>query len=731
MSGKLQSASSLRVVDLGVGMAAALAADHFSKLGATVLRVEPTVGDPFYDVYPAYATWRAGSRKLPKELLDRELERADVCIVGGEAYPGMEWSFDAKVLLAANPRLVVLELRGYIDEDRPAVDLLVQARTGLCRTQYPGRPFSFAFPAPTYGAALHGLIAAWGALLARERSGHGQVASSSLQQGAAMWCVFDWLTVERPDVQSRAKIPLGVRQLIFRCLDGEYIAFALASDGALGKLYRALGIEAAVDPNDRGMPSPQAEPKFFYADTDLLEKHAARHQRADLLDALWKLGVAAEAVLPPGGVWNDAQVVLNGTIARNAQGAQHVGDVIELRAISAPKQSTHEAARVTAEDAPPLAGVRVVDLGAFAAGPYASKNLADLGADVIKVEPPRSDPTRYNYAAFASVNLAKRNLCVDAKTSDGAGILRRLCATADIVHHNFRPGVAQRLGMDPDSLRQLRSDVVTLETSAYGQDGPKASNSGFDHVMQAVCGHAVRAAGLGNQPDLYRFTIVDYGTGALGTLAMLIGLFERQRTGASVDARTSLLNGGLFLLSELIRLPDGKFSDVPPMNDARTGAHPAERFYQTADSWIAIAARTNEMAQALARTLGLSLGPRAAWGGAQALQIADRVRRRNIRELLAVLAEANVWAEECVEDGWQNAQKSPAARRAGLVQTMTESHYGEVTCVGTMFSLSRSGIGGTNPTPAPRLGQHTREILAELQYSAAQIDDFYRRGIVA
>lgn len=731
---KLQSVVSLRVIDLGVGMVAALAADHFSKLGATVLRVEPPAGDPFYDIYPAYATWRAGSVKLPRGSLDRELQRADVCIVGGEDFPGLQWSFDADAIAASSPRLVVLNLGGYIHGDasrRPAVDLLVQASSGLCRTQYPNRPFSFAFPAPTYGAALHGLVAAWAALLERERSGHGQVASSSLQQGAAMWCVFDWLSVDRPDHRSRAKIPLGVRQLTFRCADGEYIAFAMASDGALAKVYRALGIDKVVDPNDRGMPSPRADPKFFYADTDLLAQHAACHRRADLLGALWKLGVAAEAILPPGGVWQDPQVEHNGTIVRNAQGCHHVGDVIDLRVIGAANDSRPARVRVAADDLPPLAGVRVVDLGAFAAGPYASKNLADLGADVIKVEPPRGDPTRYNYAAWSSVNQGKRNLCVDAKTPDGAEILRRLCATADIVHHNFRPGVAQRLGIDPGSLRKLRPDVVTLETSAYGLSGPKASNSGFDHVLQAVCGHAVRAAGQGNPPDLYRFTIVDYGTGALGTLALLIGLFERQRCGGSVEAQTSLLNGGLFLMSELIRSPQGAFTGAPLMNNAQTGPHPAERFYQTADGWIAVAARTNEMAQAMARLLGLSPGPRNAWGAEESAQIAAQVRTRNTQELLAALAEAKVWAEVCVEDGWREVREDSLARRAGLVQAMQESHYGEVTCVGTLFTLARSGAGSANPMPAPTLGQHTRQILAELKFSAADIDDLYRRGIVA
>lgn len=727
--GNLPGVKELVVVDLGAGMAAALVSAHFKQLGASVFRLEPSTPDPFDEIYAAYATWRSGCTTLRKDQLEEQLRRADVCIVGGEDFPGFEHRFDATALAALNERLVVLELSGYLpgNDAGPAVDLLVQARSGLSYTEYSDRPRCFAFPAPTYGAALIGMIGTWTALVARESTGRGQIVRASMQQGAALWCAGDWFSVERPDTTAKTRIPLGVRQLAFRCADGEYLQFVLSSPGALGKVHKALGIEQNVDPADRGLPKAGTDAQTFYGDIPLFERYTAKFRRDELLQRLWDQGLAAEAVLPPGAAWSDEQVERNEILCKQADGRTVVGCPLRFDTFDVAVAATKPADAKRARDAAPLANLRVLDFGAFVAGPFASRLLADLGADVIKIEPPTADPTRYNYGVWAASNQGKRGLCLNLKSEQGAEILRRLCSTADIVQHNFRPGVAERVGIDPASLRKIRADIVTLSTSAYGASGPKSLNSGFDMVLQAFCGHAMAGSGIGNLPQSYRAFIVDTATGALGACAMLIAAFERSRTARPVDAQTNLLNVGLYLMSELVQSKEGVFSGVEPMNREQTGRHPAERFYQLRDGWIAIAARSSAMAANLARALDLELPPRKQWGEGEARLIAARLRSRARAEVLQELVRAGVWVEPCIEDGWAVLRADAAARSSQFVIEMADSSRGRVLAVAPMLQ-ARSGSGA--PAAAPALGEHTRDILRELAFSADEIDELYRKEVV-
>jgi crotonobetainyl-CoA:carnitine CoA-transferase CaiB-like acyl-CoA transferase len=183
----------LQIVDLGLGMAPALVAKFLREVGASITRVEPPAGDPFYDVYPAYAVWRRGiehdkGASSSPDKLDALLARADVCIVGGEDYPGVDARRSAAELQARHPRLVVLNIEGYPagteHAGQPATDVLVQARSGLAYEHYSRRPLLMSFEPSSYGAALHGLCGLLAALVHRESTGHGQVVSTSLYEGS-------------------------------------------------------------------------------------------------------------------------------------------------------------------------------------------------------------------------------------------------------------------------------------------------------------------------------------------------------------------------------------------------------------------------------------------------------------------------------------------------------------------------------------------------------------------
>lgn len=739
MSEATRIAQGLTVVDLGLGMAAALVAKQLAEAGARVIRVAPESGDPFDDAYPAHRAWRANSEAAKAADLPALLARADVCIVGGEDWPGLEWSFDAEAFAARNERLVVLRIKGYASASAagaPAVDLLVQARSGLVWEQFTERPIAHAMPLPTYGAALLGMIGIWAALVERESSGLGQCVVTSLQQGVAVFWAPQWMTAEKPDAEFRKVSPKGVRHLIFQCADGGWVHFVMGIPGAVAKLYGVLGIDAPVDPDDRGNPKTGAALDQYFGNLPLIAPYVRKRQRHELLQAAWDAGLAAEPVLMPGEAWDHPQVIANGTIQTDASGARSVGAcakvwLAEADEAAATTPRSNEPSR--APDGPPLAGLRVVDLGSFVAGPYTSRLLANLGAEVIKVEALGGSVGRGIVSHTVVVESGKRSLAVDMKTPEGMDVVRRLCARADVVTHNFRVGVAPRLQVDSLSLRKLNPGIVTLETTAYGLEGPKARNSGFDMVMQALCGHEARSGGEGNPPLWIRVPTVDYGTGALGAVATLMAVYGQQRSGRAARAHASLLDSALFLMSELVQSQDRVFHGAPVLNRDGTGFHPAQSLYQTCDAWVAVAARDEAMAGRLAGVLNLGdLGARATWAEQARECIATRIREHATADLLALLARADVWAERCVDGGLAAMLADPHARDDGLLIDLDDPRYGRITgAQGPLMRFSRSRVDGQRFKSFPGVGADTRQLLGELGFADREIDTLMAQRAIA
>ncbi|MET0660599.1 MAG: CoA transferase, partial [Steroidobacteraceae bacterium] len=686
----------LHVVDLGIGMAAGLTAKFLAESGAQVTRVEPPSGDPFYDVYPAYRVWHKGAKidaeaaKSPQRL-NELLAKADVCIVGGEDYPGLEWRRDAQALQAQHPRLVVLNIEGYPASSkhagRPATDLLVQARSGLSHEHYVDRPMLMSFEPSNYGATLHGLSGLLGALIHRERTGRGQVVATSLYEGAIGWTMLLWCEGEKPTPAFSFVMPKSPTPLIFKCADGVYVQVLLGSTGSKYLLYKILGInDPTVKENDSGMPKPTADTRNFFGDVDLLQAHVEPRQSKELLEAIWAAGLPAEPVLPPGRVWDDPQTIHNKIIARDADGTRHVGHPLEARASKAPAK---KASDNTGKG--PLSGIRVVDFGAFVAGPYTSVLLADLGADVIKVEAMVGDPNRSIFRSYGSVNRGKRAIKVDMKTPEGREIAQRLCVSSDVITSNFRPGVSARLGIDAKTLHAKNPSLIILESAAYGTSGPRAEGAGFDMCFQALCGHDYRAGGVDNPPLWNRTSMVDYAGGLLGAVATLRHLYRRQRTGEGAELGAGLMNSAIYLLSELIQRPDGTFVGAPLLNHEQTGYHPAEQMYQAADGWLAIAARGESAARRLVDVLGLSgtvTQPRAQWGVNESRAIAGAVKTRKVAELTSALEQAGVWAEPCRQNVELETLNDPQLTAQGTIYRSVHPQFGEVKQVGPLFRFS-------------------------------------------
>jgi crotonobetainyl-CoA:carnitine CoA-transferase CaiB-like acyl-CoA transferase len=385
----------------------------------------------------------------------------------------------------------------------------------------------------------------------------------------------------------------------------------------------------------------------------------------------------------------------------------------------------------------PLTGVRVVDFGQFIAAPAAGAALADMGADVIKVEPVGGDSARqigvYGQAMIRTYNGGKRSLAVDLRTAEGRAVAGRLVRDADIVLQNLRTGVMEAFGLGPADVRAVNPAVVYGSVSGFGRHGPSRNRPGFDIAAQAESGLMSVTGEAGRDPQRVGVPVVDAAAGHVLAEAVLGAYIGRLRFGTGRDVEVSLLDvaihlqgttwGEYFLTG---RVPERKGNGQPTVA-------PAADVVPTADGAIVLSAYTPAHFAKLCALVGrpeLAGDPRFATNP-------DRVAHR--AELLAELAPAfrELTSEKALEllvgngivagaiNTYEQVAAHPDVRASGTFVEVVDDD-GPYTVVRTPW---RSGEDPAR-TPAPRVGQHTREILTQLGYPAAEIGDLVRRGIV-
>lgn len=729
----------MKVVDLGAGLAGGLLGKLLTDGGAAVTRVEQTGGDPFHALYPAYGRWQAGKTRLFSDdrtvaSLAALLDDADVCILGGEDHPDLLPLPDADALAARFPRLVVLDIAAHpFDRTMRAVESLAQIRSGYAYELYSTRPIQFAFPLTAYGAALHGAVALLAALCERESSGRGQRVTTSLLQSGIFWSALFWFEAEKPDRAFAAQIPRDVEQLIFECSDGRFIHFMMGTPGAVAKLYRVIGIDdPSIDPDDRGLPTGRGDPKNFWGDIDRIQAAIIKLPSGPLLEALWAERMAAEIVNAPGECWNDPQVAHNGILRHCADGAREVGFPICTSANPASGRPVD--ALASGAGSGPLAGLKVLDIGNFVAGPYVSVLLGDLGAEVIKLEALTGDLNRGLFRGFAPANRGKLSISADTRTDDGAELTRRLCAWADVVVHNLRPGASHRLGIDAETLQRAKPSIIVEEISGYGIDGPRADMAGFDMLFQAYCGHERRCSGPDGKPIWNRSAIVDFTTGLLGVVGILGSLWRRQRGLPPPSLFLNLLDTSIFMMAELVEEVGGTFVGADPMNRDLTGVRAGERLYRTTDGWLGLAVRGDAMGRRLGDALGLTgaIGAHVAqWTEADGQAIADALAALDTPAASSLLAAADVWFEIADPDVRDALMADRELQAAGIVLRTQDPRYGDLRQIGTPLQFLRTPLSPDGRGHTPDRGEHNRAVLERLEYDAAEIDRLLAGGIVA
>jgi crotonobetainyl-CoA:carnitine CoA-transferase CaiB-like acyl-CoA transferase len=376
----------------------------------------------------------------------------------------------------------------------------------------------------------------------------------------------------------------------------------------------------------------------------------------------------------------------------------------------------------------PLAGVRVVDFTRLLPGPWCTQMLADMGADVIKVEAPDAgDPSRHNpphqrthSAYFASVNRNKRSVALDLRGDEGREAARRLIARADIVIESFAVGVAGRLGLDYDTVRAIKSDIVYCSITGFGQDGPLAQSPGHDLVVQAGTG----VLGVMESGAMPPFQAADYAGASMGVIGILAALYRRRRTGVGACLDIAMFDG-LFAMADIAL--SGALARAAGQSGEPTlevwGGNPRYMIYPTSDHrfvavsllekrlWLRFCAeigredlvfddeRPDERHSHRAERIELYRQVITDYCATHTLAEIDRAMRARDIPVGPVLTP-------------DEALASAHARARGMVYSDDDPHDGPVVRIGN--PLARSGLAATRHRPPPLLGEHTAEVLAEL-----------------
>ena len=415
----------------------------------------------------------------------------------------------------------------------------------------------------------------------------------------------------------------------------------------------------------------------------------------------------------------------------------------------------------------PLDGVKVVEFTEIIAGPFAGMLLSDMGAEVIKVEPPWGDPWRGTQAftptesrPFIAYNRGKRSITLDLTTEAAADVLARLIPQMDVAIVNYRPDVASKLGVDYETLSGINPQLIYCENTAFGRQGPDSYRPGYDLILQAMSGIMTAESKLSNGAPVHVVSspMVDTSAGICLAWCVCAALYHRERTGQGQKVETTLLGLAIALLGmrfvEIESLDRGNFAatleSLSAMRDAGIpypellqiyeSDHPVTpgniyyRSYQTADGVISLGCLSDPLRQRLLDTLGLTdirfdpgYDPRseeAAAFGEKLMGQAEAVfLQRTAADWLALLDERGIPAgpvrfiEEVFDD--------PQVQANGLVSELEHQEVGKLRMVGPLASFSETPL---EPTAPPALGQHTDEVLSELGFDPQEIDRWRRQG---
>ncbi|MCB2048005.1 MAG: CoA transferase [Novosphingobium sp.] len=682
--------------------------------------------------------------------------------------------------------------RDTSNRDRPAYDLLVAARMGLQwehrswpetslyrmakapdpfpdfdvdwdLKQGPPRegPLLAGVPTASLGTFYGAISAICAALIARENSGRGQHIQTSMMQGCAYAAQTVWQRAEDYEAPGFAtwiygsKAPKGH----FRCADGRWIhqwvpnpRFMLGASAG-DTLNATPDLSTRDDPDRLGTAieetfvvayyNEQIAPQVAKFDSEEWVKagaiadiplQIARPPEEALTDPLFMdYGAVREVDDPVFGPVRQAGRFIEYTVSPSEPSGvaplpnQHEEEIRAEAAQLASKPRPVPASAAPAAAKPPLDGVRVIDFGLALAGPYGTQTLGDLGADVIKVGAFHDAYWHRNHIAMCC-NRSKRSLCIDLKHPGSREVLHRLVAGADIVQHNMRYEAAERLGIDYESLRAVRPDLIYCHTLGF-LPGPDEKLPGNEQTGACQAGVEYEDGGMarGGKPIWTMTQYGDTGNGLLSAIGMMNALRHRMRTGEGQFLRTSIVNAQMLNMSHVMARPDGEAMDRWLLDGMQMYFTALYGLYPTADGWLALAVLTEDQWRRLAGVLPdlaneqfADADKRKASDDALRAVLEATFATRPAAEWFALLDKAGVPCEVSDPTYGQNFHDDPEIEAMGLTARFHSPIVGRFDQVGLSYALSDTPVH--IPHGPIVLGEGSEAILGQLDYTGAEIE---------
>ncbi|MDR5698500.1 CaiB/BaiF CoA-transferase family protein [Agromyces aerolatus] len=750
----------VRVVDFGQYIAGPMAAMLLADQGADVIRVDPPGGPRWPS--PANAALLRGRRSVVLDLTSEEdRERAVKLVASADVVienfrPGVmdRLGLGAGRFTRIAPQLIFCSMPGFgADDERadlPGWEGVVMAAGGgysltglrIGGSTTAGSPAAFS-PAPLASvfAALETAMAVGAALIARDRDGRGQRIEVPLFDALFEASGVQGMSLERSPLRGTS-----FGSGLFRCADGRHLTFVAQWFRHLVWFVEAAGRQDWIDEGlvdlDRLRADPEAAAELqrrltdLFATRDALEWEELGRQHGCSLamvrstaefaaePAATESGALARVVDPLLGELLVPGIAVDltrsaGRIApRTAPGADTATVIAALDALPGPGAAPEPAPEPAHEPAPatrraprraPLDGIRVLDLSRVVAAPTTGKLLAQLGADVVKLDvDPAGSTAAFEEPLFhVHLNRGKQTVIADLFTEEGRGVFADLVASCDILVQNFTLGTAERLGTSDEQVRKLAPGLVNLYLNAFGTRGPWAGHRGYAELANVSSGLSHFTLGDGMPPsgsspsiDFPRWIFTDYATGVLGAFGAILGLLDRSSTNRGQLVETSLLRAtALEQIPWIVGDPDAAIARS--CGRAATGWDALQRLYATADGWLFLGAAPSQTPQVRA---ALGLEPDAALGlepDAAPVDLESELEARLARlradEACRALHAAGVGAHEVTSLPGLMREGGPVDRR-GLRASDRSPRHGEVVMPGPVVRFSETPMrAGTLP----------------------------------
>ncbi|MGY9075245.1 MAG: CoA transferase [Acidimicrobiales bacterium] len=751
MSAPLEGVS---VVEFAQEVAGPNAASYLADLGARVIKVETPDGDPTRSG-PSFAAWNRSktirvldlTRPDAVDTLRETLDGTDLAIVD-ESWLRRFASAGIDLNNAIGPHTVVCRLPltdGPHDDDLPADEDAVAAATGLMTGQ-PGHhdgPSRHVFPVL---GVINGMLAALGSLAglySRERTGHAGHLSVPMVATAAFLQGVVGATAKDPGGSSAAiRTPSALGQhATYRCYptyDG-WICITCTNPDFYSRLCISLDLEElliderferapwGVAPKDQRIQEVAitsrlatmtiAECMALFENYDVPAQPVSSLEeflKGDIVERNRLLVPAATGWLPrfPAtiGEWEQR------SIGASVEAGEHQPDDATYEPHARHEDRGGNASSTGAElGRGPLDGLVVLDLSSYLAGPLCTSLLAELGAYVVKIEPPEGEGLRSSGLTCISINRGKRGLALDLRQPEGRQVLDEMISQADVVVTAFRPGVSDRLGLTAERLRQLNPGIISVRIDGYGDVPRLAHRPSFDPLIQAISGQMHLQGATADAPVCMSIAINDFGAGIIAALSTVALLRRRLATDVGGDIEVSQVAIALqFLAGHVAAKNVGTSMPLDPLrSDVLHGV------YRTGDGYVSVHA--DNAAEAL------------EWLGLDETTSDDAIASAMAEKLLVTIESSGSNRPRSVHivplaDPFYVRPELPIFRASNAIWDFSHRFFGEVRSAGTVLKFD----GSTLQTRAgPYIGEHNDQILTRFGFGHDRITDFYERRLIA